>query len=389
MLSRPTMQANANAPLWDIFCAVVDNFGDIGVCWRLARQLASEHGLRVRLWVDDLKSFQPLLPELDPASEAQTARGVEIRRWPTEFPVVTPGDAVIEAFGCRLPDSFIAAMAQRTRAPLWINLEYLSAEGWVAGCHALPSPHPRLPLTKYFFFPGFTAGTGGLLRECDLPVRRDAFAADRERQAEFWRELGFARPAAGQLSVSLFAYETPAIGHLLKIWSEGGTGICCSVPVSRALPLVETFCERALKPGDVIRRGALEIRVLPFVEQSRYDALLWASDFNFVRGEDSFVRAQWAAKPLVWHIYAQEDDVHLGKLDAFLDLYCNALPSAAAAALRAFWQAWNTGRLEAGQWQQLLAALPALRAHAAAWAEKLAAQEDLSGSLVRFFRSKV
>ena len=26
---------------WDIFCSVVDNFGDIGVTWRLARQLVA------------------------------------------------------------------------------------------------------------------------------------------------------------------------------------------------------------------------------------------------------------------------------------------------------------------------------------------------------------
>jgi hypothetical protein len=27
----PAMQLH-----WDIFCRVIDNFGDIGVCWRLA-----------------------------------------------------------------------------------------------------------------------------------------------------------------------------------------------------------------------------------------------------------------------------------------------------------------------------------------------------------------
>ena len=37
---------------WDVFCRVVDNYGDAAVCWRLARQLADEHGARVRLWID-------------------------------------------------------------------------------------------------------------------------------------------------------------------------------------------------------------------------------------------------------------------------------------------------------------------------------------------------
>ncbi|MBY0444112.1 MAG: elongation factor P maturation arginine rhamnosyltransferase EarP, partial [Burkholderiales bacterium] len=41
-----------NTVRWDIFCRVIDNYGDIGVCWRLARQLSFEHGFAVRLMVD-------------------------------------------------------------------------------------------------------------------------------------------------------------------------------------------------------------------------------------------------------------------------------------------------------------------------------------------------
>ncbi|MEO7887531.1 MAG: elongation factor P maturation arginine rhamnosyltransferase EarP, partial [Polaromonas sp.] len=41
---------------WDIFCKVIDNFGDIGVCWRLAADLASR-GHKVRLWVDDASAL--------------------------------------------------------------------------------------------------------------------------------------------------------------------------------------------------------------------------------------------------------------------------------------------------------------------------------------------
>ncbi|HET9045379.1 MAG TPA: elongation factor P maturation arginine rhamnosyltransferase EarP, partial [Casimicrobiaceae bacterium] len=42
------------AQRWDVFCKVVDNFGDAGVCWRLARQLVAEHDLAVTLWIDVL-----------------------------------------------------------------------------------------------------------------------------------------------------------------------------------------------------------------------------------------------------------------------------------------------------------------------------------------------
>ena len=171
------MSATVPRPDWDVFCKVIDNLGDIGVCWRIARQLATEHGLRVRLWVDDLDRFRLLCPQLDPTPPIQRLQGVEVRHWDDHFPLVTPAWVVLETFACRIPDAFIEQMAHLTPPPVWINLDYLSAEGWVARFHAQASPHPYLPLTKYFFFPGFATDTGGLLREQDLRNRRAAFLA--------------------------------------------------------------------------------------------------------------------------------------------------------------------------------------------------------------------
>ena len=134
-------------PLCDIFCTVIDNYGDIGICWRLARQWVAEYGFRVRLWVDDLASFQRLCPAIDCALEQQSISlghgELAVHIWPTAEVTETPGDLVIAAFACRLPESWLAAMAQRCPAPVWINLEYLTAEDWAAGCHELASPHPR------------------------------------------------------------------------------------------------------------------------------------------------------------------------------------------------------------------------------------------------------
>ena len=142
---------------WDIFCTVIDNFGDIGVCWRLAKQLAHEHGKTVRLWVDDLVSFSCIAPQVVPAVQRQVFQQVEICLWSTLPKAVEPADVVIEAFACELPEVYVTAMLQMAKQPVWINLEYLSAESWVAQYHGLPSPHPRLPLSKTFFFPGFVA----------------------------------------------------------------------------------------------------------------------------------------------------------------------------------------------------------------------------------------
>ncbi|WP_034176361.1 elongation factor P maturation arginine rhamnosyltransferase EarP, partial [Burkholderia ambifaria] len=163
----------------DLFCTVIDNFGDIGVCWRLARQLAHEHGWQVRLFIDDLHTFARLLAGVDPDAGRQTIDGIVVEHWHAEVgDALEIADVVIEAFACELPGAYLAAMARRTRRPVWINLEYLSAEDWVADFHLRPSPHPRYPLLKTFFFPGLSAGTGGVLKERDLDARRTAFEAD-------------------------------------------------------------------------------------------------------------------------------------------------------------------------------------------------------------------
>jgi len=385
--------STARQPVWDIFCTVIDNFGDIGVCWRLARQLANEHALTVRLWVDDLNAFQRICSGINPQSAMQTISGVEVRAWTSEFSPAPPGEVVIEAFACHLPEPFIAAMAASKKRPIWINLDYLSAESWVTGCHALPSPHPTLPLTKHFFFPGFNEQTGGLLREGNFQDQKTAFCGSPEQQASFWQSLHWSLPSTDALTVSLFAYENPALRNLLEVWSQGTTQICCLAPETRTLPAIEAFFGRRLQAGDIVRRGNLEIVILPFVNQTDYDKLLWLCDMNFVRGEDSFVRAQWAAKPMLWHIYPQDEEAHQIKLTAFLDVYCHGLPMATEKAIRDLFHFWNSTQGEKQKssdlWHQWVGLLPQIRQHAEEWAKKLSKQEDLCSSLVRFCGSKL
>jgi len=370
----------------DIFCNVVDNYGDIGVCWRLARQLANEHGIQVRLWVDDLRSFGKLCPELDAGLDEQTCRGVQVRRWTVAFPVVEPAGLVIEAFACKLPATYVEAMAALERKPVWINLEYLSAEDWVETHHKLPSPHPNFPLTKHFFFPGFTEKTGGLLLERDLLVQRDAFQSDAEAQEDYWRGLGVPERAAEELRVSLFGYENAAMGELMGCWEKGEPLVTCLLPEGRSLPQVAAFFgQQTGKPGDVWRRGKLRVHVLPFVEQERYDELLWACDVNFVRGEDSCVRAQWAAKPFIWQIYPQHDGVHLEKLEALRARYTGGLPPQVAQAVKDLWLAWNGGPDIAGAWAHFAAQRGVLSQHGVEWARRLASN-NLALNLLDFYR---
>ena len=371
---------------WDIFCTVIDNYGDIGVCWRLARQLAAEQQVPVRLWVDDLASFARLHPAIDPAAPRQFALGVEVRHWTADATAgAGPHDAVVAAFGCALPEPFLQAMAARRPSPAWINLEYLTAESWAEDCHTMPSRHPRLPLTQHFFFPGFSARTGGLLCESGLRARRDAFQADPAAREVWLAELGVAAAPAGALTVSLFAYENPAVAGLLDAMAGGGQPVRLLVPEGRVLAEVARWCGRDLGAGTCHVHGQLALTVLPFVEQSEYDKLLWACDVNFVRGEDSFARAQWAARPLVWQIYPQEEGAHLPKLDAFLAHYTAGLAAADADLIRRFNRAWNgAGGEVAALWPALAARRESWARQALAWEQRLAGLGDLAGNLARF-----
>lgn len=369
---------------WDIFCRIIDHYGDIGVCWRLARQLAAEHGITVRLWLDDLVSLHRLCPETHPARKFQQHAGVAICQWCDPFAPAEPADVVIEAFGCPLPESYLQAMATRQPAPCWINLEYLTAETWIDHHHGLASPHPTLPLVKYFYFPGFSKTSGGLLREHGLAQRRRDWQS---KPRALHTRLGIPPTNDEETLVSLFCYADAPVANLLDAWATAPTPVRCLLPESVALAPAAAWCGcQALIPWEIRRRGNLILQVLPFLRQEDYDLLLWACDFNCVRGEDSFVRAQWAARPLLWQAYVQEGKSHFAKLDAFLNRYCSGLDGEAAAALRAMHAAWNDGG--APDWQTYWCHHEAILSHAVAWAEILEGQPDLASNLVLFYKNK-
>ena len=378
---------------WDIFCRVVDNYGDVGVSWRLARQIAREHNKPVRLWLDDLTVLAKLRPEVDPARDRNDVEGVEVRR--LDSPAGEVADVVVETFGCDPPEPYVLEMARREPKPRWINLEYLSAEDWVEESHALPSPNPRLPLTKHFFFPGFTPRTGGLLREHSLLARRDEFQADEGAQNAFWEAIAGRAPPPGALKVSLFSYAGAPVEALARACLRSAGPVWLVAAEGTPTAAFKALFEEAVasrKPGG--SRRATELVEIPFLAQDRYDQLLWASDVNFVRGEDSFVRAQWAGRPFVWNIYPTDDGAHWVKMAAFLARYTEGLDRTQAGAITSLWEAWNRRGEEPGDqkmrpglaeaWAGLLARREAFTAHARAWSDRLSARRDLAAELVDF-----
>ena len=380
---------------WDIFCCVVDNFGDIGVTWRLASQLQREGRGKVRFWVDDLASFARICPGLDPAQDSQWVEGIHVQHWHTVLPAdVVPARVVIEAFACELPAPFVQAMAEQSPPPCWINLEYLSAEAWVEDCHGLASPQRvgNTSLNKYFFFPGFTAKTGGLLCEQGLITARERWQQDEAGLDAYWASLGLAPKAASELRVSLFTYESAALRSLVASWCQSSTPVTLLLPLGRSLNdvLIGTGLEGATAgAGDLLQAGSLCIKLLPMTDQAGYDRLLWSCDLNLVRGEDSFVRAQWAARPFLWHIYPQDDEAHIAKLDDFLAHYLAALPAEAARWLRDFSHALNHGQDVGELWAQWPQYATIWQQHARAWSHKLLADGDLVTRLVKFLESRI
>ncbi len=361
---------------WDVFCRVIDNFGDVGVSWRLACDLASR-GQTVRLWLDDASALRWMAPEGSPA-------GVAVLPWSASGTEVNIGDVVVETFGCELPEAFVARMAARSVPPRWINLEYLSAESYVERSHGLSSPQfsgPGAGLNKRFFYPGFTAKTGGLLREPGL------FEAQAQFDASGWLAgLGVQR-RPGERIVSLFAYPPESLTTLLKLLAQGSQMGNGALEPTLLLVCPGKVQEQLRDMTGLSLPSAWRWQALPYLSQRDFDHLLWAADLNLVRGEDSFVRAQWAGKPFVWQIYPQADGAHGPKLEAFMDLWLAQAEPALARQLRALWRGWNglpSSAVAGAAASTGQVAGSAAAAHALQWRANLAAQPDLSTQLMRW-----
>ena len=353
--------------LWDVFCRVIDNFGDIGMCWRLSADLA-ERGHTVRLWADDASALAWMAPE------PFRSPHIQVVHW--DAGIQEPGDIVIEAFGCNPPDAFVARM-QRPAPPVWINLEYLSAEPWVERCHGLRSPvmsGPGAGLSKWFFYPGFTQATGGLLRETGLMSARQAWdiAAGGPRDPDV-------------RTVSLFCYEPAPVGALLDALAAGGQPTQVLLTPGFATQLARQW--QAVNPPS----STLTLQALAPVSQREFDQLLWACDLNLVRGEDSAVRALWAGQPHIWQIYPQDDGVHAGKLQAFMERWMAGWPQDLAREVRELWLSWNGLQAHtASDFQSLIRLLndPRWPANSRASQQRLTEIPDLVTQLCGFVLDK-
>ncbi len=365
---------------WHIFCTVIDNYGDIGTTWRLARQLAYTHQQQVTLFVDDLNALAPLVPETDTTAMRQTLHGITVQHWISDLPDIQPAPVVIEAFACTLPERYRAEMVKN--GSKCINLEYFSCEDWVAGCHGLPS-YQSDGLKKWFFFPGISAKTGGLLREENLLAEKNAFCANPQAQNDWCHQWQIPISQANSLRLSLFGYENNALPDLLTQLSEQPHLVDAYCPAgklrSSAQPLFPT---QSLETGTTLTLGNLHLHLIPFLPQSQFDRLLWLCDLNFVRGEESLTRAIWASKPFVWHIYPTDDGAHWDKLNAFIDRY--DMPP----ILRQLNNEWNQQILTDNTLINTINQLTELTQISSTITHQLSQQNDLCTQLIDFICGK-
>jgi len=372
---------------WDIFCQIVDNYGDAGVCWRLARALSrlsssSVNNVecddsRIRLFCDDLNVLN-VIAHGDAVGHGASL-GIEVLPWSAaESPAIlaSVGDVVIEAFACHLPKPYIEAMVQKTsqktspKPPIWINLEYLTAEAWADDMHLMPSPQNN-GLNKYFYFPGFTPKTGGVLLGDWDEVTSNSLNISKSLSSAFES----CRPKSKRISV--FHYKQAPLDAWLDSVNQAALAhgemvdvfLCADQNVSAATQTSFSLADSAVK-----------LIQLHFIPQEDYDYLLSVCDINLVRGEDSFVRAQWASKPFIWDIYPQSDLAHEVKLNAFLERYFEGV-SAEFRAIGISAMKWGP----ASDWWPHLSTWTS---HSEAWRQKLMGLGHLEGKILDFVKSQ-
>jgi uncharacterized repeat protein (TIGR03837 family) len=390
-------------PLIDIFCRVLDNYGDAGVTLRLAKALSAYRpDLELRIVTDDVPVFARLFPGLRPNADLQTAGGWTVIRWnrPWEGFAKRRARAVIETFACGFPDHYTRILFDpEDPAPRQIvNLEYLTAEPYAEEFHLLPSLTPVPQVRKHFFLPGFTPDTGGLILDPAyialkhrLSDRQDTGGRDRsgERARErlrISRELGLPASVSGgrdseRFRIMLFSYPrdfTPLV-ETLAAWDRGVEVIAAE---GQAADKFFGAWTDAGRPFPAYR--------IPFVSQADFDRLILTSDFLVVRGEESLARACLSGIPFVWHAYPLEDGFQRVKVEALLarlEPYMN--DRSAFEPLRSLWHLFNgapdRGAAESESWRTVLDSSGLLSRGFAGFSQNLESAGDITVRLLDFF----
>ena len=282
----------------DIFCQVIDNYGDVGVAYRLAREFK-------RVYPN--KKLRFVINKTEELNLIRKSEDIEIILYKDISKIENSADLIIESFGCEIPKKYMHKALKNSK--LIINLEYFSAEKWVDDFH-LQESFLGGNLKKYFFIPGLSEKSGGILLDNEFLERKKKVEANKEY---YLKKFGIKEKY--DLIGSVFSYEKN-FGSLIEELKKLGKKIIL-------LMLSEKTQKNFIKYFDNGNNyDKIKFVKLPFFTYDKYEELLALCDFNLVRGEDSFVRALLLGKPFLWHIYPQDENTHIKKLESFLEKYC-------------------------------------------------------------------
>lgn len=282
----------------DIFCQVIDNYGDVGVTYRLAREFK-------RVYPN--KKLRFVINQIEELNLIRKSENIEVILYKDISKMENSADLIIESFGCEIPKEYMDKALKNSK--LIINLEYFSAEKWVDDFH-LQESFLGGNLKKYFFIPGLSEKSGGILLDNEFLERKKKVEANKEYYLE-----KFGIKEKYDLIGSVFSYEKNFDSLIEELKKLNKKVILLILSEKTQKNFIKYF-------DNGNNYDKIKFVKLPFFTYDKYEELLALCDFNLVRGEDSFVRALLLGKPFLWHIYPQDENTHIKKLESFLEKYC-------------------------------------------------------------------
>lgn len=304
----------------DIFCEIIDNFGDIGVVYRISKELKKIfQNVRIRMVLNRLEEFKAINKKVKDIDFQEIDGLICVTEKYVKENAETFGtaDVFIEAFGCNVPEEYIKRAKENSK--LWINLEYLSGEKWIEDFHLCESLIDSKTLKKIFYMPGFSEKSGGVIIDSGFLERKEYGKNNRE---EVLKKYFPNVDIKDKLIGTVFSYEKN-FDNLLEVLKDYERETLLILMGEKTQKSFSEILQKKLREnfGKIIKYGKITMMYADFLSQEEYEEVISAADFNFTRGEDSFVRGILLEKPFMWHIYLQEEKAHMDKIKAFTERF--------------------------------------------------------------------
>ncbi len=304
----------------DIFCEIIDNFGDIGVVYRISKELKKIfQNVRIRIVLNRIEEFKAINKKVKDTDYQEIDGLICVTEKYVKDNIKTFGvsDVFIEAFGCNVPEEYVKQAKENSK--LWINLEYLSGEKWIEDFHLCQSLIDSKILKKIFFMPGFSEKSGGVIIDSGFLERMKYGKENRDEVfKKYFKDLDLKDKFIG----TVFSYEKNFENLLETLKNYEKETVLLLMGEKTQKSFSEILKKNLTEDyGNIVKYGKITMVYSDFFSQEEYEEIISASDFNFTRGEDSFVRGIVLGKPFMWHIYLQEEKAHMDKIKAFTERF--------------------------------------------------------------------